>query len=405
MGVRIPPRVLKINVMKIDIDKIKQIPKEISEEFGLCVYGKISDEIKAWMEFHGMQPHNMGNYTNIYTDKNIIDLFNHPKKFKYLDGFSPNLNKHLHIGHFSNLVLAKAFKSMGVAEKSVAILGDTIDGEVNKDEALNMYEKYCTDFNYPLDYTFMASMMVLEGSELEDGEEIYAGTKVFNIEGKKVVGIKSDESTSYFYQDVAFAQMLQGNALYLTGSEQVQHFDDLKKLFPNIHHIGLGLVKTKSGKMSSRLGNVIWMEDILSMLMNNFNNDKNLCYNVFAGFILKSSPKSDKNIDMDQLENPLNSPGLYLSYTLAKLKSAGVKCKKGETFISQDLQFKYMKAFNSLSPNILFEGLIDHAKKISGLYITHKIKDNAVNQSMFEILSSDLLLGMSLLGLLDVDKV
>lgn len=390
--------------MKIDINKVKQIPKEISNKFGLCVYGQMTDEIKNWIEFHGMEFHNMGNYTNIFTDKNLSDLFNTPTKFKYLDGFSPNLNKHLHIGHFSNLVLAKAFKSLGVAEKTVAILGDTLTGEVSKDEALDVYEKYCKDFNYPVNYIFMASMMVLEGSELEDGEGDYAGTKVFNIVDKKVVGVKSDGSTSYFYQDVAFAQMLQGNALYLTGSEQVPHFEDLKKLFPKIHHVGLGLVKTKGGKMSSRLGNVIWMEEVLSMLMDNFKDPK-LCYNVFAGFILKSSPKSDKNIDMDQLENPLNSPGLYLSYTLAKLKSAGVPCIKGESFISQDLQFKYLKALNSLSPNILFEGLVDHAKIISGLYITHKIKDNDENKIMFSKLSADLMLGMNLMGLFDIEKV
>lgn len=391
--------------MKIDIDKIKQIPKEVSEKFGMCVYGQISDEIKNWIEFHGMESQNMGNYTNIFTDKNLNDLFNEPKKFKYLDGFSPNLNKHLHIGHFSNLVLAKAFKSMGIAGKTVAILGDTLTGEVYKDDALEKYEQYCKDFDYPLDYTFMASMMVLEGSELEEGTEKYEGTKVFNLGEKKIVGVKSDGSTSYFYQDVAFAQMLQGSALYLTGSEQTQHFEDLKKLFPKIHHIGLGLVKTKGGKMSSRLGNVIWMEEILETLMENFNNDIKLCYNVFAGFILKSAPKSEKNIDMYQLDNPLNSPGLYLSYTLAKLKSAGVECKKSESFKSQDLQFKYLKAMNNMSPNILFEGIIDHAKIISGLYITHKIKGNDENKIIFESLASDLLLGMNLMGLFDVDKV
>ncbi len=388
--------------MKIDIDKIKQIPKEISDTFGMCVYGQISDEIKLWMEFHSMQSQNMGNYTNIYTDKNITDLFNKPEPFEYIDGFSPNLNKNLHIGHFSNLVLAKAFVSLGIAKKTVAILGDTLEGDVSKEDALNTYNEICKKFSYPVDKMFMASEMECDYN-LVNGVHEYEGTQVFYLDSP-IVGIKSDGSTTYFYQDVALAQKLNAPTLYLTGSEQNNHFNSLKEMFPNIKHIGLGLVKAKGGKMSSRLGNVIWMKDVIDEMMTNFNDEK-LCYNVFAGFILKSSPKSEKNIDIYQLDNPLNSPGLYLSYTLAKLKSAGVKCKNNDSFVSQDLQFKYMKALSSLSPNVLLEGLIEHTKKISGLYITHKIKDNAVNQSMFEILGSDLLLGMLLLGLFDIDKV
>lgn len=397
--------------MKIDIDKIKQIPKEISDKFGVCFFGPMKQETKDWIAFHNMKVQNMGNYSNVFTDKKISDIFNvNLNKFKYLDGFSPNLNKYLHIGHFSNLVLAKAFRLMGISDLSVAILGDTLEGAVDKSDALKTFNHYCEMFSYPVNYMFMASEMKVPVEYLKDGEGNYEGTKVFDVEGEKIVGIKSDGSTSYFYQDVALANIL-GNCLYLTGSEQANHFKNLKKLFPQIEHIGLGLVKTltddgKLGKMSSRLGNVIWMQEILDLMMENFKDEK-VCYNVFAGYILKSIPTSDKNIDMQQLMNPLNSQGLYLSYTLAKLKSAGCVCSKNfdEGFKSQDLQFKHAKAVNNLSPNILFEGLVEHAKKISNLYITHKIKDNSDNLKMFEELGSDLSLGMNYLGLFEVEKV
>jgi hypothetical protein len=390
--------------MKIDINKVKQIPKEISDKFGLCIYGPLSEEINSWIKHHNMDVQNMGAYSNIYTNKKMDELFNTSEKFKHLDGFSPNLNKHLHIGHFSNLVLAKAFKSMGVADGTLAILGDTLEGEVDKEEALKTYHEYCNMFEYPVDLMLMASEMKCSENILHEGSGEYEGTKVFEILEEKIVGIKSDGSTSYFYQDVALAQMLKAPTLYLTGSEQSNHFASLKYLFPHIKHIGLGLVKANGSKMSSRLGNVIWMKEVLDLLMDNFKDEK-LCYNVFAGLILKSSPKSDKNINMDQIENPLNSPGLYLSYTLAKLKSAGCPCVKAEYFESQDLQFKYMKAVNSLMPNILLEGLIDHAKKISVLYISNKIKDNEDNQKMFDKLGAELSLGMNLLGMFDVEKV
>jgi arginyl-tRNA synthetase len=390
--------------MKIAINKVKQIPKGVSEKFGLCVYGILSEEINSWIQYHKMEVQNMGAYSNIYTDKKMDEIFNQSVKFQYLDGFSPNLNKHLHVGHFSNLVLAKAFKSMGVAFETLAILGDTLPGEVTKEEALETYKTYCDKFNYPIYLTFLASEMKCDDSLLELGTWEYVGTKVFEIGKNKVVGIKSDKSTSYFYQDVALASKLNASTLYLTGSEQNSHFKLLQEMFPHIQHIGLGLVKAKGAKMSSRLGNVIWMKDVLDLLKEDFGDEK-LCYNIFAGLILKSSPKSDKNIDMDQIKNPLNSPGLYISYTLAKLKSAGVECKQNEVFESQELQFKYMKATSSLMPNILLDGVVDQAKKISNLYITHKIVGNEDNKIMFAKLAADLLLGISLLGMFDIDKV
>ena len=395
--------------MKIDINKVKQIPKGLSDKFGMCVYGSPSDEIKEWINFHKMEIKQEEKYINIFTDKNIDHLFNMSPHFKYLDGFSPNLNKHLHIGHFSNLVLAKAFYNLGFANEKIAILGDTLEGEVSKEEALAVLLDICNKFEYDINQVFMASEMKLEKLFgyycMQDGTEEYEGTKIFEIGDKKIVGIKSDGTTSYFYQDCVLACTLNDSTLYLTGNEQTQHFELLKEKFPHIKHIGLGLVKSKSKKMSSRFLNVIWMKDVLEYLMETFDNNEKLCYNVFAGLILKSTPKSDKNIDFDEIKNPLNSQGLYLSYTLAKLKSAGCNIYPYNNFKSQDLQFKYLKALDSFMPNVLFDGLLDHAKKISSLYATHKIKDNPENKLMFEELGNDLLTGMMSLGLFDIDKV
>ena len=387
----------------IDIKKIKLIPKGVSDKFGMCVYGSLTDEINDWINFHGMTIENKDSYTNIFTDKFLYDLFNSPKQIKYLDGFSPNLNKHLHIGHFSNLILAKSFKSLGISKETIAILGDTLQGEISKEKALNSFKNICENFEYKIDKIFFASEMIFD-KLLEDGEEEYAGTKIFKIGDDKIVGKKSDGTTSYFYQDVALANHLNDSILYLTGSEQKQHFDLLKKIYPQTFHIGLGLVKANGVKMSSRLGNVIWMKEILDLLMEEFNNDEKLCYNIFAGLILKSSPTSDKNINLDQIKNPLNSPGLYLSYTLAKLKSAGVNIKN-EIFKNQDLQFKHLKSIDSMMPNILLESLLEHAKKINALYITHKIIGNKENELIFSKLGSDLLYGMTLLGMFDIKRV
>ena len=258
----------------------------------------------------------------------------------------------------------------------------------------------------------MASEMKLNeqypAEHLGDGEGEYAGTKVFDVFGTKVVGIKSDGSTTYFYQDVCLFQHFSEQTtkiLYLTGSEQTGHFATLKKLFPGVHHIGLGLVKAGGVKMASRKGNVIMFDEVLNILLEQFNADMSLCYNVLAGFILRSAPKSDKNIDLDTLSNPLNSPGLYLSYTLAKLKSAGVVPDGRTQFNCLRLQFLERKAIQHLTPNVLFDGLVEHASNISQLYQHMRIKDNPLAQKIFEDYGSDLLCGMKKLGMFDVERV
>ena len=148
-----------------------------------------------------------------------------------MDGFSPNLNKNLHIGHFSNLVLAKAFKSLELIEETVAILGNTLPGNITNEIGYENFIKLCIDYNYNVDLLYMASDMKCSDNLLIDGIDKYAGTKVFEIKENKIVGIKNDKTTTYFYQDVALATKLNASTLYLTGNEQLQHFELLKKCF------------------------------------------------------------------------------------------------------------------------------------------------------------------------------
>jgi arginyl-tRNA synthetase len=404
--------------MKININNIRTLPE--GNNFGFCVYGEPSDEIIAWANYWGFKVEKVPvqNYTNILVPMNydISECFEKFSQYKYVDGFSPNLNKHLHIGHMSNFIIAKAFQSMGVGSEFVSILGDTLEGDVDKKDAFNMFNTYCEVFDFNVDNIYYASDMIYMGGNLESGEGEYDGTMVFNIDGEKIVGIKSDGSTSYFYQDAALAEMLDAPTLYLTGSEQENHFKTLHKLYPNISHVGLGLVKVwvpisekqgkfKQAKMSSRDGNVIYFEDLLKACLEMLNNDYELVYNVLAGFILKVDPKKDKSINTTNLYHSKNSPGLYLSYTLARLTSAGVRAMKTDKFNDSSLQFKYMKAMYNLQPNILFNALVDHCKKINGLYETHKIEGNPENEVMFSNFKEDLELGMKTLGLFLVDKV
>lgn len=390
----------------IDINEIRTLPSEMG--FGFCVYGEPSDKIKNWANHWGfrMQEGEKG-FTNILVPFNydISECFDKFHQYAYVDGFSPNLNKHLHIGHMSNFVLAKAFQGMEVGGEFISILGDTLEGDVTKHDAFNMYKTYCEVFNLHVDKIYYASDMKYSGDLLKDGEGKYEGTKIFDTGEDKIVAVKSDGSTSYFYQDVALAKTLDAPTLYLTGHEQDGHFQTLQKIVPNVSHIGLGLVKLTGAKMASRHGNVIYFSDVIKEFLAEFDNDWELAYNVLAGFILKVDPKKDKNINMKLLKNAKNSPGLYLSYALARLNSAGVRASKTDKFNNNELQFHYMKALANLQPNHLFNALIEHCKMINSKYETHKIKDNPENIAMFENFKEDLELGMKKLGLFLVDKV
>jgi arginyl-tRNA synthetase len=399
-----------------DINAFKVIPEHLGMGFGFCVYGDINESILELAYKCSFKIVKADKYTNFFPTENtdFLKMFPVQKKFKYMDGFSPNLNKHLHIGHFSNLVLAKAFQGMDTAEQYISILGDTLTGDVTKEEAFEKFIEYCKAFNYKVDKIFYASEMKCDESKLVNGTEKYEGTKIIEAGENKVVAIKKDGSTSYFYQDIALASLLNESTLYLTGYEQENHFNILKTIFPHTNHIGLGLVKfmkfdklevNEKPKMSTRLGNVIFLSDLMSDLMKEFDGNQELSYNIFAGYILKNNPQSDKVFNAETIKNPKNSPGLYLSYTMARMKSAGVEVKYNESFIKQSMQFYLLKSQQSLNPSILFNALVDLCKEINTLYIDHQISGNEENKKMFGLLLSDLALGMKKLGMFEVDKV
>jgi hypothetical protein len=157
--------------------------------------------------------------------------------------------------------------------------------------------------------------------------------------------------------------------------------------------------------MSSSEGNIIFLKDFINELMSQFNNDIKLVYNIISGQILKSTPSSSKSIDTKLISNPKLSLGLYLSYTMAHIKSCVVKTQGNNFYYSKELEFSELKSKVNLTPNLLFSSLVNHCKKINKLYDTHYIKDNDENTKLFSELISDLELGMEKLGMFSVDKV
>jgi len=374
-------------------------------DFNFCIFGDPSGEIKEWIEYHDLTLNLSGKFTNIIIPSNtkLDDLFIQSKSYEYMDGFSPNLNKNLHVGHLSNLIIASSFQSMGVSS-TISIMGDTLDGDVDQKETFEEYENICNIFNYKLGDVYYASKMEYKGNLLKDGDGDYKGTKIFEIGDEKIVGVKSNGSTSYFYQDVSLATHLNKNTLYLTGFEQNNHFETLSKIVPTVSHVGLGLVMIDGQKMSSREGNVIFASDIIEKFKSEFDDEK-IAINILKGQILKSKPDSIKNIDTKNIDNPKTSPGLYLSYTTARLNSAGLLPSGNDKFNSKEVEYSYLKSKFNLTPNVLLKTLVELCSKINNLYMNYTIKGNEENQMMFQPLLDDLHLGMKKLGMYYIEKV
>jgi len=378
--------------MKLDINKLHPIPKKIGiSTFWLAVYSKPNKEIEEFINFHNLKVEESGKYTNIliWEDWNIFNLFKQPEQFAYMDGFSPNINKSLHAWHLANLVTAKAFQKLWITEKTIALMGDTLQWTNEKylEEYFNLIHK----FKYKLHNTYFASNMVYNW-RLQAWNDKYEWTKVFNIDWNKIVWTKKDGSSSYFYQDAALAELLNKKTLYLTGSEQNQHFELLGKIF-NIKHIWLWLLKLSGKKMSSRVWNVIMAKDLVKT---------ELDYNIFAGHILKRNPKTEKIINLDELNNPTYSPWLYISYTMARLYSAGCEDEK---WCSARLDYAYLKSKCNLNPSILFNELFSYCVSINSLYEKKRIKWNADNLILFSDMLGSLTTQCERLGLFKTKKV
>lgn len=391
---------------KIEISKIKITPPNM--KFGFCVYGEPSEEIINWAGIHGFKLEPSGKFTNILIpeDYDLLKCFHKPLTPLYLDGFSPNLNKELHFGHFTNFIVAKSLQSL-TSMKPVAILGDTLGTDEQHEDNLEFLKTFFKDYGYDPELYFASKMKLKDDSILLDGEGKYEGTKVFDLGEEKMVGIKSDGSTNYFYQDICFAQELNSPTLIITGSEQKEHFEKVAQVNSNVGHKSLGLVKLKTDdgdeKMSSRLGNVIFMKDVIIDLLEEFGNEE-LAYNVIAGKILSYKVSSEKKVNKEELSDHGKSEGLYVSYTMARLKSAGCEVVESE-LTDHKLVHAWLMSVKNMEPNILMKALVGLCKEVNSMYQTHIIKDNPENKEMFTKKLSQIEGAAKLLGLYSIDRV
>lgn len=293
--------------------------------------------------------------------------------------------------------------------------------------------------------------------------------KLVESEGARVINLDKDDmppciiektngSTTYATRDLA-AIMYRARtydfdkALYVTSYEQILHFKQVfetakllgldKKYTDNLIHVPFGMVLSKTGKFSTRDGNVIKLEELLNEAISrvekiieeknpNLENKEDVAKKVGIGAVifndLYNSRIKDEIFDWDTMLNFNGETGPYLQYTYVRTNS--ILEKIGEIpdvsniniSLLQDSTsinlIKEMYSFNDYikqaaeknEPYIISRYLINVAQLFSSFYNENKIicddKDTQ-NARIYLTYCTNIILktGAGLLGIQMPDKM
>ena len=251
------------------------------------------------------------------------------------------------------------------------------------------------------------------------------GARIIDLEDKGIntpcIIEKSNGSTTYATRDLA-AILYRARtydfdkALYLTSYEQALHFKQVfevakllgidEKYTNGLVHVPFGMVLLPTGKMSTREGKIIKLEELLEEAIQRakkvieeknpgLENKDEIAKKVGIGAVifndLANNRVKDEIFEWDQILNFQGETGPYIQYTYVRTKSVLKKVEKVPEFATVDLNelsdeysqniIKLMYNFeNTLvqvtkkeEPSILSRYLIDLAKAYSSFYNENKI--------------------------------
>ena len=269
----------------------------------------------------------------------------------------------------------------------------------------------------------------------KDGSTLYAtrdlATDKFRLEkyGKDVVIINEVgvEQALYFQQLFALEEMLGWYKKNLPADRQGQRV-----------HIKHGHFRFKEGKMSTRKGNVIWLEDVLAeaekraMSLGEGKEELKIANVVGIGAIkwndLKRDSKQDIIFDWDDILNMQGNSGPYLQYVYVRTQSVirrgkgqGARGKDSENLTLNPLPFTLnpeerellrlliqfgdvvSEAAERYAPNILSTYLFGLAQSFNVFYQKHPIlkaeENKAVRLSLTTATGNVIKEGLRLLGI------
>ena len=266
---------------------------------------------------------------------------------------------------------------------------------------------------------------ILEKSgKLEESQ----GAKIVNLEDQGIntpcIIVKSNGSSTYATRDLAAILYRTrtydfDKALYVTSYEQVLHFKQVfatakylgldEKYLKGLEHVSFGMVLLPTGKMSTREGNIVKLEELLNESIDRakeiieqknpqLENKEEVAKKVGIGAIifndLSNSRVKDEIFDWNTILNFQGETGPYIQYTYVRTKSVLEKAGVDVNNISFDMVnldnledlysqniIKLLYNFHNVlvqvteksEPSILSRYLIDLAKAYSVFYNENRI--------------------------------
>lgn len=339
---------------------------------------------------------------------------------------------------------------------------DESNGEVNKiyeegrKESIDYFEKIYRRLDSHFDYHFFESEsgevgkdLVLEnvGKIFEKGEKGAVIFKGENFEPKTHtrVFLNSEGLPTYEAKELGLAQMKKDlfdydKSVTVTANEQDSFFKVVEvavgEVFPELKgkltHLSHGMLKLPSGKMSSRTGDVISAENLISQVKEKVKekiNDEEILEIIAIGAIkysiLRQAIGGDIIFDFDKSISFEGDSGPYLQYATVRANSL-LKKAEGVVEISEKMPDgwkttnleKLLERFGNIvrragseyAPHYIVTYLIDLAGEFNSFYANHKIIDAedktssyrlALTKAFVQVMTS----GLDLLGIKVPEKM
>lgn len=403
-------------------------------------FGKLIEGYKRWGEEYNIEENPIDELTKIYVrinnlckeDESVLEECRN--NFKKLEDGDPYCTE-----------LWQKFRSLSLKEfqKVYDLLNthfDSLNGEAfysdKMGEVVNLLEK---------------------SGKLTESE----GARVIDLEDKQMPPClieKTNGSTTYATRDLA-AILYRARtynfdkAIYVTSYEQILHFKQVfevakllgldEKYTDNLVHVPFGMVMLKTGKMSTREGNIIKLEDLLNEAISrvnkiieeknpNLENKEETAKRIGIGAVifndLYNSRIKDEIFDWDTMLNFNGETGPYLQYMYVRTNSVLEKAGKVENFANIDISalndeatinlIKTIYSFGDAikqsaikdEPYIISRYLINVAQLFSSFYNENKIivEDEQVkNARVYVTYCANLVLkiGAELLGIQMPEKM
>ena len=260
--------------------------------------------------------------------------------------------------------------------------------------------------------------------------------------------VKSDGSSIYLTRDLAAAIYRMNTyhfvkMLYVVGNEQAQHFVELKTVLKKmgydwadrIHHVPFGLITQNGKKLSTRKGNVVFLDQVLGDAIDlarkqidqknpNLTNKEQVAHDVGVGAVIFHDLKNDRienfDFDLDEVVRFEGDTGPYVQYTNARAQSVLRKAAKmgqepslSNNSLNDDWSFSVAKALadfpriiarssDKFEPSVIAKYALDVAKKFNKYYANVKIltEDEQINSRLALVEATSIVLteALRLLG-------